>query len=163
MKKILNLQKVIDLRKTVESLITDAQVKIIANNPVLKGNKSEVDVKELYTRYNTLLDQLTILKLAQEKGNRKRTRFGGVTNQELILTRGNLQRKQILLEEMYNSKLHNRKGKTAPAFDFQFNKTDIEDELSTVYQQLDEISESMTKFNNSTTVKIVIFEELNLL
>ena len=158
MKKILNLQKIINLRGTVEKLISSTQIDIIKNNPVLKDGKIEEDVSTLYKKYNALLDQLIVIKLAQEKGNRKRSKLNGLTNQELILELSNLdKKKKPLLESMYNAKLKTDKYK------FQISKSEIDDDLTTVKERISEIKKSMTEFNTSTTVKVVIFEELNLL
>lgn len=164
MKKILNLETIIGLRKTIETMINDTQSKIIANNPWLKSSKgNKVDVVSLYEKYDTLLEQLNIVKLAQDKGNRTRIKRGGVTNQQQVLTLGNLRKKQSMLEEMSSSKLTRRKGGQADAYEFQISKSEIDKKLDVVNAEITEIKKSMTEFNKSTTIKIVIFEELNLL
>lgn len=164
MKKVLNLQELINLQKTIESLVSNIQVEIITNNPVLIDSKdSDIDVGELYREYNTLLEQLNIIKLAKDKANRKRTKLGGVTNQALILELSNLNRKSVLLDQLFNSKKQNRKGKIAPAWKFQISKNEITDDIDTVNERISEIKKSMTNFNKTTTVKVVIFDELNLL
>ena len=159
MKKILNLQKIINLQATIEKLISSTQIDIIKANPVLKsGDENEVDVPALYKKYNALLDQLVVIKLAKDKANRKRSKLNGLTNQELILELSNLdKKKKPLLESMYNAKLKTDKYK------FQISKSEIDDDLTTVKERISEIKKSMTEFNTSTTVKVVIFEELNLL
>jgi hypothetical protein len=109
------------------------------------------------------LEQLNIVKLAKDKANRKRTKFGGVTNQQLIFDLSNLNRKRSLLETLAIAKLKNRKGIEADAYEFQISKNEIADKLIDVENRISEIKKTMTNFNTSTTVKIVIFEELNLL
>jgi hypothetical protein len=162
-KKILTLEKIISLQKTIESMITDTQVKIIANNPVLVGDESEENVPELYTKYKALLEQLSVVKLAKDRANKKRSLLGGVTNQELILELGNKNKNLAMLVELFKSKQNNRKGKKAPAYEFQMSKNSISDEIDAVTERISEIKDSMTKFNKKTTAKVVIFKELNLL
>ena len=163
MKKILNLQQLIDLQATIEKMISSTQVDIIKANPILKDKVSEVDVSTLYSKYNTLLDQLVVVKLAKDKANRKRSKLNGLTNQQLILELSNLNRKKTLLETLYSAKAQARKGGKQDVYDFQISKSEIQDDIDTVNDRISEIKKSMTKFNNSTTVKVVIFEELNLL
>lgn len=164
MKKVLNLQQLIDLQATIEKMISSVQLDIIKHNPSFKyGGKKNVDVNELYKKYNSLLCQLVIIKLAKDKANRKRSGLNGLTNQQLILELSNLTRKKSLLETMYMAKQKTRKGGKQDQYTFCISKDDIRDDLDEVEEIISEIKKSMTKFNNSTKVKVVIFEELNLL
>ena len=164
MKKVLNLQQLIDLQATIEKMISSVQIDIIKYNPTFKyDEENNVDVVELYKKYNNLLDQLVVIKLAKDKANRKRSGFNGLTNQQLILELSNLTRKKTLLETMFSSKLKTRKGGKQGQYTFHIPKSEIEDELTEVSERISNIKKSMTKFNNSTKVKVVIFEELKLL
>lgn len=162
MKKVLNLQQIIELQKTVETLIADTTYDIIANNAVLRTSKDKKDVKAMYSKLTKLFDQLNILKLAKDKVNRKKTKLGK-TNQELILELSNLSREKVLLTTLISSKLKRRKGSVEDAYEFMIPKGDLELKLIEVDKRISEIKTNMTNFNTSNTVKIVFYTELNLL
>ena len=163
-KKVLNLQQIINLQQTIEKMISSIQTEIISNNPVFKkGDDSDVDVPALYKKYTALLDQLIVIKLAKDKANRKRSKLNGLTNQQLILELSNLTRKKTLLETMYSSKQQSRKGGEQDIYEFQIPKEEISENIDEVTNRISEIKQSMTNFNTSTTTRVVIFEELNLL
>jgi len=164
-KKTLNLQQIIDLIKTLESMISSTQTSIIVNNPKLKKDtpESEVDVPALYQKYGTMLEQLNVLKQSKDKANRKRSGFVGRTNQDLIYDLSNLKKQQSLLDTLTLSKLKGRNGKEEDAYEFQISKSEIANKLVDVELNITKIKKSMKDFNTSTTVKVVIFEELKLL
>jgi chromosome segregation ATPase len=163
MKKVLNLQELINLQHTIESVINDLTYTIIVNNAMLKDRKDDYeDVKDLRKKYDTLHEQLIIIKKVKDKANRKKTSLK-LTNQELVYELSYLRRKEDLLEKMYENKKKNRKGKKQDAYEFQISKEDIDTDLQEVKERISEIKDAMTKFNNSTSVKIQYFEELELL
>ena len=109
-----------------------------------------------------LLEQLNIVKKAKDRANRKRTTFYGVTNQDLILELSNLNKIKALNEQLFEAKWSRRNGREEDAYEFLISKAEIETKLETVNERIKEIKESMTNFNKSTTVRVVIFEELKL-
>lgn len=163
MKKALNLQEIIEIQKTLETTINSLSYDIIANNAFEKGYNPSTDVNEHYKKVKLLFKQLNIIKAAKDKGNRKRINFfRRRTNQDNILERSNLVREESLLLSLIDQKIKNRKGKKIDAYDFQISKAEIDDKLTEVRNKLSNIEKSMTKFNKSRTVRVKIFDELNL-
>jgi predicted DNA-binding transcriptional regulator len=162
-KKTLNLQDVIGTIKTVETMIHTTNSELIAHNPVLSKSKNkDTESKERMKKYKLLLKQLNILKKAKDRANRKGLKFFGLfgrTNQDNIFELDILKRTKSTLEEMYNSKSKEKPERVT----FQITKKEIMEELEQVEKDIKNIKQSMTKFNNSTTVKVKIFKELNLL
>ena len=163
-RKTLNLQELIALQKTINTMINNTTYDIIKNNAFLESSEEkEVLVSELYDTYNKLLDQLNIVKLAQSKANSKKSKLFGFSNQEVIHELFTQKQKKSLLETLFNKKLQNKKGGKLNTWKFHISKSRIEKDLDTVSDRITKIKESMTEFNTSHTVKIKVFEELNLL
>ena len=161
-KKEFNIQDLINLQKTVESLIGDYTYKIIASNAKLKSAKEYTeDTPALYTKLNALYDQLNIIKLAKDKSNRSKTSLGK-TNQQLIYELSNLNRKKTMLEVLFGQKLKTRKGGKVNEYEFNITKNDINEYLDETTRRISDIKKAMTDFNNSHKVKIVIDDSLDL-
>ena len=162
-KKALNLQQLIDLNKTVETMIGTIQYSIITNNAYLKSDKApEINIIDLYEKLDKTYDQLALIKMAKHTGNSKKTKLK-VSNQDLIFERSNLIKKQIFLQSLSWDKVKTRiKGKLNQHI-FQISKKDIEKKLNLIENRIKEISTEMTNFNTSHTVKIKLYEELELL
>jgi len=156
-KKEFNLQNLINLQKTVETMISNTTYEIIANNASLKSAKGDkIDVHKLYDKLLSLYVQLDVVKLAKDKANRSKTSLGK-TNQQLIFELSTLNRKRSMLEVLFEQK------KKVDKYEFQIAKTEIESRLDITKERITEIKETMTDFNNSHTVKIVIDADLDLI
>ncbi len=161
-KKEFNIQQIINLLRTVETLISSTTYDIIANNASLKTSSGEkINTEDLFSKLLDLYDQLNVLKQAKEKANRSKTTLGS-TNQQLIFELSNLNRKKSMLETLFEQKTKVRKGGKDNQFDFFIPKTDIQDRLDITNERITDIKEAMTKFNNSHTVKLVLNDDLNL-
>lgn len=159
-KKEFNIQEIINLSKTIETLISDIMYKIISKNAFLKSKKDEEEnIVDLYNKFDRLQDQLIVVKSAKDKVNQKKTSLGK-TNQQLIYELSNLRRKESALETMLTQKL---KVKNPDDYDYHISKSQISEDLDKTQARISEIKDSMTKFNNSHKVKIVIDDTLDLL
>jgi len=161
-KKVLSLQQLIDLSKTIENIISNLQYGIIGNNAYLKSNKGDlINTPELYAKLKLAYNQLAIIKLAKHQANSKKTKLG-VSNQELIFELSNLRKEESLLTTLSEDKTKARKGGKDNVYDFQISKGDIEDRLIEIDKRITDIQKAMTDFN-SRSVKIKYYEELELL
>lgn len=161
-KKEFNIQHLINLQKTVESMISNISQQLIINNAVLKKHTGDViDTNKLYDKYERLSDQLNVLKTAVSKANSSKTSLGD-SNQQLIYKLSNLTRHKSMLEQMISNKRTRNNGAEKNAYTFQISKSVLEERLLDIEEKISEIKEAMTDFNNSHTVKIVIDETLDL-
>jgi len=162
-KKKLNIQTLISLRETIETLLSNSTDVIIKNNPVDKEYKGEiVDTEKEYDKLERLFDQLNKIKIAIEEANSQKTN-NEKTNKELVFELSNLRRKEKLLEILFTSKNKNRKGSKENAYRFQITKSIIDKKLSEVQDRISDIKSTMTEFNNSTIVEVDLDESLDLL
>jgi hypothetical protein len=160
-KKEFNIQELINLQKTVETLISKSTYTIIAHNANLKGTDSNFDIVKEYETLDKYFDQLIVIKLAKDKANRSKTKLGA-TNQQLILELSNLNRKRVMLETLFEQKGKARKGGKVDVYEFQISKKTIEENLDQIKQRISDIKRAMTDFNTSKKVKIVINDALDL-
>jgi len=162
-KKELNLQTLINLKQTIETLISSTQQDIIVNNPVLLTNKGEtVDTEAMYLKLEKYFIQLDEIKLAIDVANDNKTSLN-VSNKELIFELSSLKRKKTLLETLFNSKFENREGKQQPAWKFTLPKNTIDDKILAIDTRMKTIKGAMTLFNSTTTVKVDLDKDLELL
>lgn len=163
MKKELNLQTLINLKPTIERLIDNSFKIIVTNNAVLKKHKGEVvDTEAEYKKLLKLYSQLQVVKTAMFTANRKKNSLG-ITNQEAIFEKSDLERELSLLQSLSSQKLTRRDGKEEDAYTFTIEKSFIENRILEIEKRIQIIKTAITNFNQSTTMKIVIDDELDLL
>lgn len=163
-KKEFNIQTLMNLQKTVESMITNTSQQLIDFNPVLKDSKADViDTNKLYDKLERLFNQLDTLKATISQTNTKKNSLGEV-HQETIYRHGNLQKQAKLLSRMITSK-NSRRGPNGQedAYEFQISKSVLEERLLDIEDEVSKIKEAMTDFNLSNKAKIIIDETLELI
>jgi len=161
-KKELNLQTLINLKPTIEKLIETSFRTIVSNNAVSKKYKGErIDTAAEYKRLRKLYSQLQIVKLAIFTANKKKNSLG-VSMQETIFEKSDLERELSLLQTLSTQKLTRRDGSVEDAFDFIIEKSTIDSRIIEIEKRISDIKTAITNFNQSTTMKIVIDEDLDL-
>jgi hypothetical protein len=162
-KKEFNIQTLINLQKTVETMISTTSSSIRANNPYKKNTGTElVDTNKLYDKLERLYIQLNSIKACISKANGKKTSLG-VSNQDLIYELSNLKRHQTLLEQLIESKRYRRDGAKENAWEFQIDKSVLHERLLDIEERISDIKDAMTEFNASNTVKLIIDDTLDLI
>lgn len=163
MKKELNLQTLINLKPTIEKLIDASFKTIVSNNAVLKKHKGEkIDTAGEYKKLRKLYSQLQIVKIAMFTANKKKNSLG-ISNQEAIFEKSDLERELSLLQTLSNQKLTRRDGSKEDAYIFTIDKSFIADRITEIEKRISEIQTALTNFNQSTTIKVVLDEDLDLL
>lgn len=162
-KKELNLQTLINLKPTIEKLIDASFKTIVSNNAVLKKHKGEkIDTAGEYKKLRKLYSQLQIVKIAMFTANKKKNSLG-ISNQEAIFEKSDLERELSLLQTLSNQKLTRRDGSKEDAYIFTIDKSFIADRITEIEKRISEIQTALTNFNQSTTIKVVLDEDLDLL
>jgi len=145
MKKIV-LSKVLDLqRKLVDEI--DADLK-----EIIRGNsKPKIDVDLLEKNVIKKEDQLVVLKEVVQEANKSKLTRKDRTNNYYIYRRGDLKKRKNALLSISQSKEN------------QWDETAVNKRIRELNQEINQITEKLTLFNNSKKVKVELNPDLDLI
>lgn len=145
MKKKLTLSKVLDIKNAVEKLLQAAY------SDIIKYNSSDTSIDSLLSRSEKLGNQLVHLKEVIQTANQ--AMYGNTCNNTRIYTLSNLKTKKSFYETLLKSTSKKK---------LQLDKKTIKETLSNINEEIKQIEEQLTVFNNKKKVTVVLDSDLDL-